>query len=247
MASMEDHSNISKLQRKKVLSTLNSTDALALIEHGSDLTLNMQTPVGTKFVCHTNLVGVHSNNYFITHIPQVSAQDMEYYFQAGFWSNIRAISPRGEGAIVVFRSQLLHVIKEPVAMALFSIPTTMQVTQLRKEPRFDVNLLGKVLSGSTRVDCEIRDISRNGCRFVTSPLCKAYQVDDCVSIRLQIADDEGLNLGDLEGRICNVQSSTHYARYGLEFTETGRGNAGQLLNKLKFTGTKLTLNTAKKK
>lgn len=33
MASVEENSNLTKLQRKKVLSTLNSTDALALIEH----------------------------------------------------------------------------------------------------------------------------------------------------------------------------------------------------------------------
>lgn len=247
MASVEENSGLTKLQRKKVLSTLNSTDALALIEHGSDLTLSMQTPVGTKFVCHTNLVGVHSHSYLVTHVPQVSAQDLEYYFQVGFWSNIRAISPRGEGAIVVFRSQLLHVIKDPVPMAFFSVPTSMQVTQLRKEPRFEVNLQGKAIMDTSRIDCEIRDISRNGCRFVTSPLCKPYQVDDFVSLRLHIATDENLELGDLEGRICNIQSSTHYARYGLEFTEIGRVHAGKLLNKLKFTGTKLTLNTIKKK
>lgn len=247
MASVEENSNLTKLQRKKVLSTLNSTDALALIEHGSDLTLSMQTPVGTKFVCHTNLVGIHSHNYIVTHMPLASTQDLEYYFQVGFWSNIRAISPRGEGAIVVFRSQLLHLIKDPVPMALFSIPTSMQVTQLRKEPRFEVNLLGKALMDSSKIDCEIRDISRNGCRFVTSPLCKPYQIDDFVSLRLHIANEENLDLGDLEGRVCNIQRSTHYARYGLEFTETGRVNAGNLLNKLKFTGTKLTLNTSKRK
>jgi hypothetical protein len=246
MASMEESGKIKKFQRKKILATLNSTDALALVEHGSELTINIRTPVGTKFVCQTTLIGTHTDNYILTEIPNISSDDFGYFFQKGFWSNLRAISPRGEGAVVYFRSQLLHIIQEPVPIALFSVPSTMQVTRLRKEPRFEVNLTGKAISRDHKIDCEIRDISRSGCRFVTSPLGTPYQVEDNVSIQLLIANTN-FTFGDLDGHICNVQRSTHYARYGLEFSESGRINAADLLNKLKFTGTKLTLNVQKKK
>lgn len=246
MASADERELVKNKSHKKVLSTLNSTDALALIEHGSEMTLNMTTPVGTKFVCHSHLIGVHSDKYIVTEIPQISNQDLGYYFQEGFWSHIRAISPRGEGAIVVFKSHLLHVIQSPAPMALFSIPSTMQVTQLRREPRFDVYLTGKAISDKHKIDCEIRDISRNGCRFLTSPLCKTYEVGDTVEIHLQIKSEFNLELDDLVGTICNIQRSTHYARYGLEFSDVGKMNAANLLSNLKFTGTKLTLNPPKK-
>lgn len=244
MASMVEQ--IKPKLQKKVLATLNSTDALALIEHGSELTLSMSTPVGTKFVCHSALIGIHSQHFFLAEMPQISNQDLEYFFQEGFWSNIRAISPRGEGAIVVFRSQLIHIIHHPVPMALFSIPSTMQVTQLRREPRFDVNLTGKAISEKNKLDCEIRDISRNGCRFLTSPLGKTYEVGEIIAIQLVIQSSFELELDELEGRVCNIQRSTHYARYGLEFTDRGKMNAAHLLSNLKFTGTKLTLNPPKK-
>ncbi len=78
--------------------------------------------------------------------------------------NIRPISPRGEGALIHFRSQLMHILQEPIPMAFLSIPNTIQVSQLRKEPRFELNLAGKVLFDEHRGDCELRDLSRSGCR-----------------------------------------------------------------------------------
>ncbi|MGX9416458.1 PilZ domain-containing protein [Vibrio sp. RC27] len=246
MTSTDEQKTVKAQSKKKVLTTLNSTDALALIEHGSDVTLNMNTPVGTKFVCHSHLIGIHPDNFILTEIPQISKQDLGYYFQEGFWSNIRAISPRGEGAIIVFKSQLQHIIQSPIPMALFSIPNTMQVTQLRREPRFEVNLSGKAISDKYKLDCDIRDISRNGCRFLTSPLGQIYEVGDTVGIHLKIKSDFNLAIDDLIGTVCNTQRSTHYASYGIQFSEVGMKNAEVLLSNLKFTGTKLTFNPQKK-
>ncbi|EPE2649804.1 PilZ domain-containing protein [Vibrio fluvialis] len=228
--------------RHKTVSTLNSTDALAMVEHGSELTLSITTPVGTKFICKTPFIGTHSDTYLLIEIPEISSDDLAYFFQEGFWINVRAISPRGEGAMLHFRSQLLHILHEPVALAMLSIPNTMQVTQLRKEPRYEVNLLGKVHQSERKSECEVRDLSKSGCRFITAPLGRSYQVGDLVSIEI-FADKRGSKVfAPLVGRICNLQRSMHYARYGLEFNEQGRTNAKNLLSQLKFNGTKLTLN-----
>ncbi|MCE0495025.1 flagellar brake protein [Vibrio sp. DNF-1] len=232
-------------RQPKSVSTLNSTDALALVEHGSELVLNITAPVGTKFICRTAFIGTHSDTYILAEIPNISDDDFNYFFQEGFWTNVRAISPRGEGALIHFRSQLLHVLHEPIPLAMFSIPNTMQITQLRKEPRYEVQLFGKVSLGKNRMDCEIRDISKNGCRFFTRPIGRAFLVDDIVSIEIY-TDENGRNsFGILEGKICNLQRSVHYARYGLEFSETGKENVRQLLNQLRFNGTKLTLQSEK--
>ncbi|MCG3728800.1 PilZ domain-containing protein [Vibrio cincinnatiensis] len=226
----------------KTVSTINSVDALAMVEHGSELTLSITTPVGTKFLCKTPFIGTHSNTYLLIEIPQISAEDLHYFFQEGFWIHIRAISPRGEGAMLYFRSQLLHILHDPIALAMLSIPNTMQVTQLRKEPRYEVNLSGKVICEQGKSECEVRDLSKSGCRFLTAPLGRHLQMDDHVAIEI-FADKRGSKFfAPLMGRICNLQRSTHYARYGLEFNEQGRENAKNLLGKLKFNGTKLTLN-----
>ncbi|QXO15623.1 PilZ domain-containing protein [Vibrio ostreae] len=242
VATPQEHGSSKSSARQKNVSTLNSTDALAMVEHGSELTLSITTPVGTKFSCKTPFIGTHSDTYLLIEIPQVSAEDLNFFFQEGFWINVRAISPRGEGAMLHFRSQLLHIMQEPIALAMLSIPNTMQVTQLRKEPRYEVNLSGKVYLGEQKAECEVRDLSKSGCRFITAPVGRTYQVGDLVSVELFADRRSSKVFAPLTGKICNLQRSMHYARYGLEFNDQGKTNAKNLLARLKFNGTKLTLN-----
>ncbi|TFH90101.1 flagellar brake protein [Vibrio ouci] len=223
------------------VSTLNSTDALAMIEHGGELTLGISTPVGTTFRCKSSFIGSHSSNVILIELPKISEDDLSFFFQEGFWIAIRAISPRGEGAIVSFRSQIQHVLKSPVAMVALSVPQTMQVTQLRKEPRFDVNLAAKVVADSHKLECEIRDLSKGGCRFVTAPLSRPFQVGEEIALHVRLATSKDSHFEPLFGTVCNLQRSLHYARYGIAFNDHGKNNAKVLLGHLKFNGTKLTL------
>ncbi|PMJ92914.1 cation tolerance protein CutA [Vibrio sp. 10N.261.55.A7] len=220
--------------------TINSTDALAMIEHGSELTIAITTPVGTTFQCKTPFIGTHDNTLILIEVPKVSDDDLNFFFQEGFWLVVKAISPRGEGAVINFRCKLIHFIHEPIAMVALSIPSTMQIKQLRKESRYDVNILGKVTANSHRGDCEIRDLSKSGCRFVTTPLSRPFQVGDVVSIDIIDTTRGKQEFEPLTGKVCNLQRSLHYARYGLEFNENGQQNAKSLLGQLKYNGTKLT-------
>ncbi|RTZ17982.1 flagellar brake protein [Vibrio aquaticus] len=222
------------------ISTLNSTDALAMIEHGGELTIGISTPVGTTFRCKTSFIGTHSDSFVLAELPKISEDDLNFFFQEGFWATIRAISPRGEGAIVHFRSQLQHIFKAPIPIVALSIPQTMQVSQLRKEPRFDVNLAARVVAESHKLDCEIRDLSKSGCRFITAPLSRSFQVGEEISLHVQL-NTKGPQFEPLFGKVCNLQRSLHYARYGIQFTGHGKSNAKTLLGHLKFNGTKLTL------
>ncbi|USD43489.1 flagellar brake protein [Vibrio sp. SCSIO 43135] len=228
-------------QSRQTVSTINSTDALNMVEHSSELSISVTTPVGTKFQCKTAFIGTHGKNLILIEVPKISDDDLNFFFQEGFWLNVKAISPRGEGAMIHFRSQLVHYIREPIAMVAISIPNTMQVTQLRKEPRYDVNLPGKVVANTHKGDCEVRDLSKGGCRFITPPLSRPFQVGDTITIDLAAATRDKTPLAPLVGKICNLQRSLHYARYGLEFDERGKENAKALLSQLKFNGTKLML------
>ncbi len=221
------------------VSTINSSDALAMIEHSSEMTIGITTPVGTKFRCKTQFIGTHPDNLILIEIPPISKTDLDFYFQPAFWMNIRAISPRGEGAQIHFKSQIKHVIQDPIAMISMTIPNTMQINQLRKEPRYDIHLEGAITQGGNKTHCEIRDLSKSGCRFFTAPLGPTFQVGDVIMIEIS----ENINQPQcppLFGTVCNLQRSTHHSRYGLEFSELGRKNAKTLLSRLRFNGTKLT-------
>ena len=227
--------------RDKSVSTLNSTDALAMLEHGGELTMGITTPVGTTFRCKSTFIGTHSKNFVLAELPKISDDDLDFFFQSGFWTAVRAISHRGEGAIVHFRSQLEHVMTEPIPMVALTLPNAMQVTQLRKEPRYDVNLAARVVASTHKLDCQIRDLSKSGCRFVTAPLSRPFQVGDDIALEVHSGMGKSSKFEPLFGKICNLQSSLHYARYGVQFDENGTINAKHLLANLKFDGSKLTL------
>jgi c-di-GMP-binding flagellar brake protein YcgR len=232
---------LSPYNKQRNVLSINSVDALAMIEHGGEFTMSVATPVGQTFRCKTAFIGTHSDSIILAELPKVSDDDLNFYFQEGFWITVRAISPRGEGAIIHFRSQIQHILKEPVPIVMLSVPQTMQVSQLRKEPRFDVNLDAKACVDNRKLDCEIRDLSKSGCRFITPPLSRSFQVGDEIALVVQLKTAKQIQFEPLFGTICNLQRSMHYAKYGVQFNEPGKGNAKQLLAHLKFDGTKLTL------
>jgi len=228
---------MNEVKRATNLSIINSTDALAMIEHSSELSLSIITPIGTKLRCKSSFIGTHRQSLILIEVPKISDSDFEYFFQEGFWVSAKAISPRGEGGVIHFRSQLIHNVQTPIAMVGLSIPSTMEVTQLRKEARFDVNLVGNTFAGAHKGSCEIRDLSKGGCRFITPPLSRAFQVGDSIAIGVKEKKQRAQH--KLVGKICNLQRSAHYAHYGLEFDNSDTESTNALLTKLKFNGTKL--------
>ncbi|PMH43434.1 cation tolerance protein CutA [Vibrio sp. 10N.286.49.C2] len=226
---------------QRTTQTLNSTDALAMIEHGSDVTLTITTPVGTSFRCSSQFIGAHSDHRILLELPQISESELKDFYQEGFWLVVRAISQRGEGGIIQFRSQLLHLMEEPVPLLVLSIPQSMTVTNLRKEARYEVNLDAVLEFGDRRVRCEIRDMSKSGCRFILPALSKHLTIGEPVTLRVQSDAMKGRAFPPISGPICNVQKSNHYNGYGIRFDEFGEANAKELLSLLKFDGTKFKL------
>lgn len=229
---------------KRITSNMNSTDALDMVSHGSELYFSVTTPVGTTFNGTTKFIGSHTDNYIFIEVPDISKENFEFFLQEGFWLNLRAISHRGEGAIVRFRSQIRFVLDAPVPMIMISVPNVMQVSQLRKEPRFELNLPATALVKKAKLDCELRDLSKSGCRFVMPPLSKMLTVGDKISLHVSVPSQSNQSnqyLAPLVGEICNFQASHHYNRYGVKFDEFGLENAKKLLARLKFDGTKLSL------
>ncbi|GLO62946.1 cyclic di-GMP binding protein [Vibrio sp. MACH09] len=222
-------------------STMNSTDAIDMVSHGSELTINLTTPVGIRYLGKTKFIGTHSDNFMLLEVPELSDDDFAFFFQEGFWMNVRAISQKGEGALIHFRSQIMHILLEPVPIIMISIPGMMKINQLRKEPRYDVNLKAHAVTESLRLECEIRDLSKGGCRFITSPLAKHFDVGDYITVNIPTPNGSKVQLSPLSGTICNLQSSMHYAKYGLKFDEEGLKNVQGILSHLKFDGVKLSL------
>jgi c-di-GMP-binding flagellar brake protein YcgR len=231
-----DSSNVIELAVK-------SSDAIAMVAHGSELTYNITTPVGIKYLGSSRFIGTQDESLILMELPVMTDSDRDYFFQPGFWINVRAISQRGEGALIHFRSQIQHLITDPISLAVITLPPKMRVEQLRKEARYDVALDALGLIDEKRFECEIRDLSRGGCRMMTSPLIRQFKLDDVVKLQVKYEGKALPNVGVLSGTICNQQNSQHYAKYGVAFDDIGQQSVKVLLAQLKFDGTKLALKT----
>ncbi|GAB2646729.1 flagellar brake protein [Vibrio panuliri] len=225
----------------QIQTTIKSIDGLAMLDHGRELSVNIVTPVGTGFRAKSNLIGTHSNHMILLELPKLNEDKLQAFFQEGFWATINAISPRGEGAVLTFRSQILHVIRTPIAMIAMSIPQTMQAAPLRNEPRYEVSLNAKAHSTNHRIDCDIKDLSKSGCLYVTSSLSRPFSVGETVELHLSTEATRGQQFQPLTGRICNVKQASQKRRYGVMFNDEGKKVARALLDNLKFDGSKLSL------
>jgi c-di-GMP-binding flagellar brake protein YcgR len=232
---------INKRQAKIMQSTISCVEALPMIAHGSELTFDLVTPIGTRLSSKASFIGCHGHKYILMEMPEVQGDDKAYFFQEGFWMEVSVISSRGRGAHISFKSQLIHIIEAPVAMILLSMPKSMQMYQLRKEPRYDVTLMAQALSNKHKFECQLHDLSKGGCRLVTSVLNKTLDIGDSVVISVTHQGKSITESAQLIGEVCNLQSSINHSEYGLRFSGDGQKNVKLLLGKLKFDGTKLAI------
>lgn len=224
----------------RAATVVNSVDALPMIDHGRELSIGIVTPVGTSFRIKSNFIGTHSSHMILVELPKLSDENINDFFQEGFWATLRAIAPRGEGAVFSFRSQILHIIKAPIAMVAMSIPQTVQSTPLRNEPRYEVNLRAKAHSTNHRIECVMRDLSKSGCLYITPSLTRPFASGEKVELLISMPG-KSTSFDSLSGTICNVKQSSQKRSYGVKFDDRGKENAKTLLAHLKFDGNRLSL------
>ncbi len=225
-------------------SAINSSDALEMLDIGSELIIRVTSPIGMSFTSKTKFIGYHSKDLILIEIPNISKDEMNSFFQEGFWINVRAFSQRGEGANIIFRSQIIHMTSNKLSVIFLSVPPMMKIHQLRKEARYEVNFSGYVAINGQKVETEVRDISRNGCRFIVSPLSQSFNIGETVRLEMHINAKNKQQKQQsllLSGRLCNLKKSRHYAIYGLSFDTTSQENVTDLLSKMSFNGTKYVL------
>ena len=136
----EDRIDISNdlLSMDGVESPINSSDAIDMVSHSSEFIIDLVTPIGTRYVGKTKFIGRHSDNFLLLELPNITEGELDYFFQEGFRMEVKAISTKGEGALISFRSRVINVMLAPIGMLMISQPSMMKITQLREDTRYDV-------------------------------------------------------------------------------------------------------------
>ncbi|MDP5252623.1 MULTISPECIES: PilZ domain-containing protein [unclassified Vibrio] len=219
-------------------STINSTDALAMLDHSSTVELEICPPIGDSCQVQSRFLGCYDHQYILIEEPRLSFSDKHLYLQEGFRIKVRAISPQGEGAVITFQSKIELTIKHPLKLLALALPSDMQVSQLRQETRVAVKLLGRIRSGDYKTECEVRDLSKGGCRLLTAPMSRNFTVGDHLQVDILQSAPNGKTLVTLSGQVCNTQRSIHYAKIGIAFDEFGQVMMKRLTDKLNLSTTR---------
>lgn len=213
--------------------SISADKALPLLLHGTPTTLDI--PLGHQFSekIKTLFVGRQINSALLFQIPASVYPDAKKILQEGTPLTVRGISNQGEGAVLAFRTTVLRHYSPPNPMVALSIPETMQVRQLRSEPRFELDIPMTVDIDNYSFSGNITDISCSGCGV----LCENHsflEKDKEIQIRIN-----KLNNGKeyiLNGLIRNVREKSSSCTLGIYFNENGLISAQTLLQDIILKG-----------
>ncbi|MCL9781796.1 PilZ domain-containing protein [Vibrio sp. S4M6] len=222
-------------QGPKENSVMKGEDALSLVSPLSDLAFYIATANQKPLKCRSKYVGMHSHNYVLFETPDITQEQFQLYFQKGNPIKACALSQKGEGARIYFKSQLEFIMPlegSGKSIVFITLPTEADaVFGLRAEARLEILIPGIINPEEDKHACVIRDFSASGCQVVIDLENKSYKLGDSIEIKL---DDEEENETVLHGTIKNKKRSNHYWKYGVQFKEESCETSCELLNRLSF-------------
>jgi len=209
-----------------------------MINHGSEVTISVRTPIGRSYRIETIFIGTNGNDEIFLELPTISQTEFDNYFYDGFLLTVKAISEKGEGAIVNFKTQISQVVHKPVKLLILSVPLQMSLQQLRTEPRYEVKLQGTIALANRELLVDFKDLSTNGCCFqleVNGP-----QFNEDTTVCVEVRDPKTRHIFRLTGQVKNIHKTGARNNYGVMFDDVGQKQAKQLMAQLIFDGSKLS-------
>ena len=226
------------LSTKSREKTVPGRQGIAMVSHGSDVTVSVKTPLGRLYRVDTIFIGSNGNDEIFLELPAISKPVLDEYFDEGFLLTVKAISDKGEGAIVNFKTQIIHTLHKPVRLLVLTIPRTMNLLQLRSEPRYEVKLQGKIALAQRELLVDFKDLSKNGCCFHQD--LNGPQIEEDTHIQIFIKNPSTGKTFRLTGLVKSIHKAGVLKNYGMMFDLDGQKQAKLLLAQLIFDGSKLS-------
>ncbi len=207
-------------------------EGLSELLHGSLVTLDIQTATGISGRFRTHFIGQLPNHYLLFQTPKSSN---ELLMDPGNIAKVRGVCQQGEGAIVAFRSTILHHINHPHKMFATTIPGTVLLHLLRAEPRFELHITAEGLTKSNILSGSLEDLSCSGCCFSCDT---TNQLEDNTSFAINVNGPGGENKYTLTGVVRNQRLKGNKRYLGVSLDNKGRELAVLLMQKVIEQGAK---------
>lgn len=209
--------------------------ALSLVASLSDIACCIVSPKEESIRFRAKYIGMLSGNLILLEAININDDVINAFIKTEHYVKACALSPRGEGSKVFFRSRIRHIIALGKRRILvLSLPKDAKVKHgIRSQARLDTVLRGVISPSDESIDCEIHDFSTQGCQLLLSLDCPAFKKDE--TIVLQLHDDlEPDKLHLLQGSIKNTTRSNQHRKYGVHFLSESHDTAVNILNRMTF-------------
>ncbi|MBV7314496.1 flagellar brake protein [Shewanella sp. NIFS-20-20] len=217
--------------------TISGLHALEMIIQGDDAILDILTPLNKRLTLSTALIGSDKQEFLLFSLPHLTCQQRERFLYEGFRLVVTLVSERGDGARLRFVSRIKHIITQPLAMLVVELPSIMQMTPMRQENRFDLDMSAHIVMPNRKVEVQLKNMSVKGCRFSYDQIAPSFDVGAKINIEV-ISPTSGAF--SLSGMLKNCRRYRGAAVYGMQFTAQTQEISRSLLNELVFDGQKMT-------
>lgn len=228
-------------QKERVIMGLQAMD---FIQHGTEASLEIVTPLGQRLNFKSNFIGFDDQQHIFFTMPRLQKTEYEEFFMQGFNVDIEGISEQGEGALVRFRTRIEHVVYRPIQLLVFPLPQQAKLVLLRNEVRYELKLPGDIQLSNRKLRVVLTDVSSGGCGFSFDAISPEFDVD--TKIVLEVINGSNGDTYALSGAVKNCRKKRGKQNYGVVFDEPGKANCRRLLSNLIYDGTKYVFKSPKK-
>ncbi|WP_028025250.1 flagellar brake domain-containing protein [Enterovibrio calviensis] len=218
--------------------------AMDFIQHGTEASLEIVTPLGQRLNFKSNFIGFDDQQHIFFTMPKLNKREYEEFFMEGFNVDIEGISEQGEGALVRFRTRIAHVVLRPIQVLVFPVPQQAKLVLLRNEVRYDLRLPGDIQLSNRKLGVILTDVSSGGCGYSYEAISPEFDVDQ--KIVLEVVNKANGDTYALSGSVKNGRKKRGKQTYGMVFDEPGKANCRRLLSTLIYDGTKYVFRNPKK-
>lgn len=233
---MSNEKSLAK-RKEKELVVLPFEKAILQLPIGSKISLEVERDGSLHEKYSSVFLGLQPGVGLLFKTPCASSVKHSILLSESNVVTVRGLSTQGTGAIMAFRSTIMRHYKPPFPMMLTSLPQEIQMHLLRHEPRFSLDLIAEVNTGSQTFRGGVEDISLSGCCFCCSKTHE-LKAEDTVDIKLEHLDSD--KFYHLKGTIKNLRKKEGSSYLGIAFDDGALGDVNAMLQEMILKGAQRT-------
>ena len=203
---------------------------LALINAGSNVTIEVCTPAGQRKKFRSVYIGCLPQEYVMVQFPDnQKLGGFSHYISQGTSITVRGLIEGREGAVIAFMSTISQTVLIPSRIMVLDYPNQITLQHLRSSIRIDTELVAKIKIDNKFWQTTITDLSVNGCHLdIIEGESLVLTENKAVEIIFENYPRlEGLNI---TANICNIKNQIQGVSFGVKFSDLSKDPISKLLH-----------------